>query len=638
MKKKLNTIFILIALALLGIIIFQIYWTVNAYKVNKEKFDANINAAMQNAMDDCKKDYFDSIRRVLIKHLASSETTIRIDTLQNRLAILFLTQKSFPGEPYVTSEQKLNYYRTKINHKATIPEVITEMSFYEPKLIRQIMDAYDPFMGHSFNSNDMRRHPEFFKSWTFKGKPMSKIYFSEDKLTNDLPSFYQHLRDSAIIAYFTDQKKKDTLLLALRKKSKTSSRQALSIPPPVANTTTISPIATKTIQPPLSQGSASTKKDINVLTADHHSQYLAGIKAFELQMQNSIFGTPTNYRLADSLKLTRYLESELQKKNIYSKFKLTIKTITSAAAKSNLNFSETNEVEYKYFGFKVFGNGPNSLFIRAEFNSPLYNVLRNMIFLLLLSLILIVFVIFCFNYIIKTFIEQKKLADLKDDFINNMTHELKTPIATITVAIEGMQKFNVLQDTEKTQRYLQTSRNELSRLNDLVTKVLDIASFENKAVELVKTTVDINLLIEDIIGSEKAKTSKLVNITYKKANDINYIRADNIHFRNVLVNLIDNAVKYSNEPVEIVITIKKSANNVVVSVKDNGIGIPQSHLTQVFDKFHRVPTGNVHNVKGTGLGLSYVKYFVEAHGGAIAVKSEVNKGSEFMVTLPIDNE
>ena len=218
-----------------------------------------------------------------------------------------------------------------------------------------------------------------------------------------------------------------------------------------------------------------------------------------------------------------------------------------------------------------------------------------------------------------------------------MTHELKTPIATITVAIEGMQKFNVLQDVEKTQRYLQTSRNELLRLNDLVTKVLDIASFENKTIELVKDTIDINVLIENIIASEKTKTTRLINITYKKANDLNYINADTIHFRNVLANLIDNAVKYSNEPVEIVITVKKSANNITVSVKDNGIGIPSTHLNQVFDKFHRVPTGNVHNVKGTGLGLSYVKYIVEAHGGTIAVKSEVNKGSEFVVTLPIDN-
>lgn len=200
-----------------------------------------------------------------------------------------------------------------------------------------------------------------------------------------------------------------------------------------------------------------------------------------------------------------------------------------------------------------------------------------------------------------------------------------------------MQKFNVLQDVEKTQRYLQTSRNELSRLNDLVTKVLDIASFENKTIELVKDTIDINLLIENIIASEKAKTTKLVNITYKKASDLNYIIADNVHFRNVLANLIDNAVKYSDEPVEVVITVTRSANNAVVSVNDNGIGIPPTHLNQVFDKFHRVPTGNIHNVKGTGLGLSYVKYIVEAHGGTIAVKSEVNKGSEFVVTIPIKN-
>jgi len=247
------------------------------------------------------------------------------------------------------------------------------------------------------------------------------------------------------------------------------------------------------------------------------------------------------------------------------------------------------------------------------------------------------YLLYSFYYIIHTFIAQKKLADLKDDFINNMTHELKTPIATITVAIEGLQKFNALNDTEKTQRYLETSREELSRLNDLVTKVLDIAAFENKEIELSKENINIHELVNGVIASEKQKTSKSVSITFVNKDNVEIIYADKVHLRNVLTNLVDNAIKYGNDEVDITITCYKRDDRLILSVKDNGPGIPAAHRSLIFEKFHRVPTGNLHAVKGTGLGLSYVKYIVEAHGGDISVDSEINKGSEFIVSLPLSD-
>ncbi|MBS1528944.1 MAG: HAMP domain-containing histidine kinase [Bacteroidetes bacterium] len=224
---------------------------------------------------------------------------------------------------------------------------------------------------------------------------------------------------------------------------------------------------------------------------------------------------------------------------------------------------------------------------------------------------------------------------MKDDFINNMTHELKTPIATFTVAIEGLQKFNALNNPEKTQRYLQTSRSELARLNDLVTKVLNISAFENDKIDLVKEQINVDDLVKDVIASEQLKTEKQVNVNYQNSG-LPTIIVDRLHFRNVLVNMVDNAIKYSGEHPQIAITCLKAGNQAVVSVKDNGPGISKSHQNLIFDKFHRIPTGNVHNVKGTGLGLSYVKYIVEAHGGTITVKSEINAGSEFIISIPLD--
>jgi signal transduction histidine kinase len=323
--------------------------------------------------------------------------------------------------------------------------------------------------------------------------------------------------------------------------------------------------------------------------------------------------------------------------HIWSPFFLNFSTKNTPASKLNYHYSETNEYSYKYHGFKVFNIIGPEFFARAVFRNSQHVIIKGMLTTLSLSLLLIIFTIYCFFYIIKTIREQRKLAELKDDFINNMTHELKTPIATISVAIEGLQKFNALNDAEKTRRYLQTSKNELARLNDLVTKVLNMAAYENKEIELVKEPVNIDELINEVIDSEKVKSDKKVRFTYLNKDNLGTVNADKLHFRNVLVNLVDNAVKYAKEPVDVEITCYRSGNYACFSIKDSGPGIPAALLGQIFDKFYRVPTGNLHNVKGTGLGLSYVKYIVEAHGGTVSVKSEINTGSEFIVSIPLNN-
>lgn len=564
MKKKLNILFLLISLSLLGIIVFQGYWSFTAYHVNKEKFDTNIDLAMQRAMNDCKKDYFDSIRTVMVKRLSDTASIkIKVDTiyhdensifinnpkmdaaLKNRieelnppsktskkideLKILIADVHVNMGRPFTfsTTPSKLAFYQAKIAHKnATLPEILIETSFYVPNLLDSIRNS---FMLHDISTNVF-----------------------------------------AVTQIVTKDKKGNTFI----------------------------------------------KSEFKMF---------------------GIFELPPNYRAADSLKLCRYFRTELDKMHTPSPFHLHVADSATSPQKLNMHYSETSEYDYQYHGF-VFLHGTNQqLFMRAVFKKPQYAIIKGMLIILCLSVLLIAFTIYCFLYIVKLVIHQKKLAELKDDFINNMTHELKTPIATITVAIEALQKFNALNDPEKTQRYLQTSRTELSRLNDLVTKVLNIAAFENKDIELTKEEIDIDDLIDGIIASEKEKTNKKITISYNNKSDIGSIYADRLHFRNVLANIVDNAVKYSNEPVSIVITCFKQGNNILFSIKDNGIGIPAAHIGQVFDKFHRVPTGNVHNVKGTGLGLSYAKQIAVAHGGNIEVKSEINNGSEFIVSIPLSD-
>lgn len=275
-------------------------------------------------------------------------------------------------------------------------------------------------------------------------------------------------------------------------------------------------------------------------------------------------------------------------------------------------------------------------FIGAYFHvNPVGIFFSKILWSLVFSAVLIILTISLFIYLFKIILKQKRLAEMKDDFINNMTHELKTPIAIISAAVEGMQNFNALQDKEKTNRYLETSRKELNRLNDLVTKVLHMASYEKKDIQLSLEKIEVDELMNDIIESFKTHSDKALNITYKNVSSVKYLEADPVHFRNAVSNLIDNAIKYSGEQADIEINCFKESKYVKIAIAGKGIGIPANQLNQIFEKFHRVPTGNIHNVKGTGLGLSYVKYIVEKHGGTVLVKSEINKGAEFIISLPI---
>ena len=282
----------------------------------------------------------------------------------------------------------------------------------------------------------------------------------------------------------------------------------------------------------------------------------------------------------------------------------------------------------------------NNLIVARTWVSASYGISKNRIVLswiwkqICLSVFLIIITVLAYAYLFKIIFMQKRLAEMKDDFVNNMTHELKTPIAIISAAVEGMQSFNALQDKDKTNRYLETSRKELNRLNDLVTKVLQMASYEKKDIQLSKGKIDVNELVNEIIESFKNHSVKVLTIKFENSSSVKYIEADPTHIRNAISNLIDNAIKYSDEEVDITVRCFSEEKYLNISIADNGIGIPSAQLSQIFEKFHRVSTGNLHNVKGTGLGLSYVKYVIEMHGGTVTVKSIPNTGSEFIISIP----
>lgn len=256
------------------------------------------------------------------------------------------------------------------------------------------------------------------------------------------------------------------------------------------------------------------------------------------------------------------------------------------------------------------------------------------------SVLLLLLVAGSFIILYRNLLAQQRLAEIKNDFISNITHELKTPIATVGVAIEALRNFNAIQSPEKTKEYLDISAAELQRLSLLVDKVLKLSMFEKQQIELNKEPFDLKELIEENLRIMKLQFDKHRATVDFTASDNSYmIEADKLHMTSVIYNLLDNALKYSGNKPSIQITMSMpDTERIMLRITDNGIGIAPQHQTKIFDKFFRVPTGNKHNIKGYGLGLSYVAEVVKSHKGNIRVESEPEKGSTFIVELPVRDQ
>ena len=255
---------------------------------------------------------------------------------------------------------------------------------------------------------------------------------------------------------------------------------------------------------------------------------------------------------------------------------------------------------------------------------------------ILFSILLLGITMLSFILLYRTLLRQRRLVAVKNEFISNISHELKTPIATVGVAIEALRNFGAAQSPERTKEYLDISAAELQRLGLLVDKVLKISLLESRKIELKKESFDIKALVLEVINIMKLQFEKYkAQVNVQTTGDHFIIEADRLHITSVIYNLLDNALKYSKENPVIDLQLSSLPNDIIeLRIKDNGIGIPKEYQSKVFDKFFRVPSNNTHNVKGYGLGLSYVKEIVSAHLGYIVVESESGKGSTFTVKLP----
>jgi two-component system, OmpR family, phosphate regulon sensor histidine kinase PhoR len=362
-------------------------------------------------------------------------------------------------------------------------------------------------------------------------------------------------------------------------------------------------------------------------------------QSFKYQYTEEIYDQPK--RKVDTLLLDSILRGELVRNKVRANYTYFLSSLYPGSPRyASLKQAQRMSDSLNMAHYKV-NLAPNNIFVEPEylflfFPHQAHDVFRAMTPLWLTSVIVICIMIFSFYYILVNNLKQKKLSVIKNDFISNMTHEFKTPISTISLASEMLADESIARTPEKQQRYLQMIRDENKRLSVLVESILQTSILDKGEFKLKLTEVDVHEIISTAINNTQLLISQRKgNVhTYLKAQKFR-LQADRVHLTNIIFNLIDNAIKYSRDAPEISVSTFNTAEGIMIQVKDNGIGISKENQRKIFDKFYRVPTGNVHNVKGFGLGLSYVLAVVLKHNGTISVNSEPGKGSTFNVHLPI---
>jgi len=337
----------------------------------------------------------------------------------------------------------------------------------------------------------------------------------------------------------------------------------------------------------------------------------------------------------DYFTLHNIVQKQLRNHQIFLTFEIALKNDSGSIIYKSPSFNKDYSDVFKTQLF------PNDVFSPAYYLVLYFPEKDNFIasslgFMGILTIILIMVIVFSYSLTLYTILRQRKLSEMKNDFINNMTHELKTPISTISLASQMLNDRSICKNGDQILNVSNIIAQETKRLAFQVEKVLQMAIFERGEYRFDKQRLNVNALVENITSTFNLHVKKRngqLFLTLDAMDD--QVLADELHLSNAIVNLLENALKYSKDEPIIEIRTYNVDKSLVISVKDNGIGISKQDQKHIFEKFYRVHTGNIHNVKGFGLGLSYVKIIAEAHEGTVKVISELNKGSEFQIILPI---
>lgn len=351
------------------------------------------------------------------------------------------------------------------------------------------------------------------------------------------------------------------------------------------------------------------------------------------QLSTNYFVVMVNSQLDASL-LEYMLRTEFEKRKLQADFEYGIYDCTN----EKMMYGNYVQVNDAHSGTEVSKNLPKwntqGYYFGVQFPNREAQILNQMGIWSFSSIVLLIVIVF-FAYTLFVILKQKRLSEIQKDFINNMTHEFKTPIATIAVSTEVLKSPDIVKQPERLLNYTTIIENENKRLKQHVERVLQMAKLDKETIQLKKESANVHEIVQEVTGGMNAalqeKTIQL-ELSLYATNPV--IVADKLHITNVVYNLLDNAIKYSAENPRIWISVKQYEKGIVLEVRDNGIGVKEDDQKKIFEKFFRVPTGNVHNVKGFGLGLNYVKSIVEAHKGKITLKSHLGEGCTFRIYLP----
>lgn len=353
-------------------------------------------------------------------------------------------------------------------------------------------------------------------------------------------------------------------------------------------------------------------------------------------MMNDLSNQPIENRL-DYYVLDSLISFELTGRGINTEFEFGVFSPLRNLMPIQRTGKYPKELLNKGFSFALF---PSDMFANPDYLMVFFpNEKRFLVSqlwqTLTVSIVFIIIIILSFSYTVMTILRQKKLSEMKNDFINNMTHEFKTPISTISLACQALGDKDIVKSETLFNNYISVIDEENNRLGKMAERVLQSAVLEKGEINLKMEELNLHEIIINAIQKIKLQIEKKEGKIFTQLNaEKHLINADKVHLTNVILNLLENANKYSPKYPQITISTENSYSGVIISIADKGSGISKSNQKKIFDKLFRVPTGNVHNVKGFGLGLNYVKTIIDRLEGKIAVESEVNKGSKFIITLP----
>lgn len=380
----------------------------------------------------------------------------------------------------------------------------------------------------------------------------------------------------------------------------------------------------------------SIKPVINRKNVEELVKQSAMMSELFLDIVKSLYAEKIENRL-NSKVLDSLLSNEFRNRGINTPFEFGIWSTEDKKMLIERTGLYSNDLKSKGYRYNLYPNTSfsNTNYLMVYFPNQTKYVLLKLSWMLSASIILIVLLFFSFSYTIATILRQKKLSQMKNDFINNMTHEFKTPISTISLACEALSDKEFQKSEELASSYINIVSEENKRLGQMAEKILQSAIIEKGELKPRRDRIDIHKVITDVIrniGIQVEIRDGSLTSNLKAVESI--LLGDKVHLTNIIYNILDNANKYTPRKPQIVVTTENIKGGIVITIADNGIGISKAHQKKIFEKLYRVPTGDIHDVKGFGLGLSYVKFMVEKHDGKITVESDLGKGTQFKIFLP----